>query len=99
MCSKEQYERGLRCRGLCSICKETAECYQYKMDKSETQEKEVNCSSIKEEVSKYRLTDVIRDIQQVINNDGNLEIDRLIITEDELIVVINGQVFNVNDYK
>lgn len=28
MISKESYEKGLRCKGICSVCKEKYSCYQ-----------------------------------------------------------------------
>lgn len=32
MIGKEDYESGLRCRGICKLCLETSLCYQYEKD-------------------------------------------------------------------
>lgn len=32
MVDKELYERGIKCRGMCSICNKTSSCYQYAVD-------------------------------------------------------------------
>ena len=31
--TKEAYEKGLNCRGLCFICDVSSNCYQYKINK------------------------------------------------------------------
>ena len=31
--TKEAYEKGINCRGLCFMCNDTSYCYQYKINK------------------------------------------------------------------
>lgn len=38
MITKETYDRGINCRGICSICREKENCYQYSLICKEKQE-------------------------------------------------------------
>lgn len=47
-----------------------------------------------------KLSDALSGMNKVIETEGNLDnIDRLIITENEFMIVIDGKVYNVVDYK
>ena len=47
----------------------------------------------------FFLNDALIDLKNVIKNEGNLEVERIIITSNEFKVVINHQLYDVNDYK
>lgn len=47
----------------------------------------------------FFLSDALIDLNNVIKNEGNLKIERIIITNDEFKVVMNHQLYDVNNYK
>ena len=47
----------------------------------------------------FLLSEAITDLSNVIKNDGKIKVDRLIITKNEIKVVINGELYDVNGYK
>ena len=49
--------------------------------------------------NEFLLTDALSDLENVIKNEGNLKVDRIIITKDEFKVVIDHMLYDVNDYK
>lgn len=53
----------------------------------------------RENNTEFLLTDALSDLKNVIKNEGNLKVDRIILTKDEFKVVIDHKLYDVNDYK
>lgn len=46
-----------------------------------------------------RLTDALKAIQKVIETEGNLETERVIITADEFMIIKDHLAYTVNGYE
>jgi hypothetical protein len=46
-----------------------------------------------------KLTDALKGIQKVLETEGNLEAERVIITKDEFMIIKGNLAYTVDDYE
>lgn len=73
--TKENYEHGLRCRGICQLCPDNLHCYQYKMNQKDKTSPKISFEKVypKDVVVHTTITMGVNDIFNWLTECPNIE--------------------------